>query len=289
MLPPVSSRPHTKPHQTGRGSSRPSVQGTGQQRPRHRAGAIELSLPLDRRQCRNRPRLRRGPAASAWLACGVAALLLAGVPSARAGELDLHVRVPPVEVDVETSLIPNGLVGPQQGADPEPEPDPAPGVERQPKATPAPTPPQTPPRATAPGLPAAPVGGPPPEAPIQDLPEPGRSTEANPHRGQGQRVVPRRSSRPETTDSRSPGPRGVGKSTARGGRAPSNAGATTPVEPAPRRLAMTAVAAVKRLSFPLSLALLVAAFLLVQARLDRRDPKFTLAPLDSKHDLLSFE
>jgi hypothetical protein len=52
---------------------------------------------------------------------------------------------------------------------------------------------------------------------------------------------------------------------------------------------MTAVAAVKRLSFPLSLALLVAAFLLVQARLDRRDPKFTLAPLDSKHDLLSFE
>lgn len=289
MLPPVSSRPHTKPHRTGRGSSRPSVQGTGQQRAGRRAGAIELSLPLDRWQCRNRPRLRRGPAASALLACGVAALLLAGAPSARAGEIDFHVHVPPVEVDVETSLIPNGLIGPQQGADPEaepkPEPDPAPGVERQPKASPAPTPP----RATAPGLPAGPDGGPPPEAPIRELPESRRSTEANPLPGRAQRVAPRRSSRPETTDSRSPGPRGVSESTARGGRAPSDSGPPTPVEPAPRRLAMTAAAAVKRLSFPLSLALLVAAFLLVQARLDRRDPKFTLAPLDSKHDLLSFE
>jgi hypothetical protein len=293
MLPPVSSRPRIKPHRTGRGSSRASVQGTGQQRALRRAGAIELSLPPVRGQRRNRPRLRRGAPASAWLACGVAALLLAGVPSARAGELDLHVHVPPVEVDVETSLVPNGLVGPQQGADPdpepEPEPDPAPGVERQPKATPAPPPPQTRPRETAPGLPAAPVGGPSPEAPIQELPESRRSTEANHLPGRAQRVAPRRSSRPETTDSRSPGPRGVSESTARGGRAPSNAGPPTAAEPEPRRLAVTALAAVKRLSFPLSLALLVAAFLLVQAHLDRRDPKFTLAPLDSKHDLLSFE
>jgi hypothetical protein len=275
----------------GRGSSRPSVEGTGPQRPRRRARAIELSLPLDRRHRKNRPRLRRAAPASALVVCGVAALLLAGAPSARAAEIDVHVHVPPVEVDVETSLIPNGLIGPQQeaGPKPQPEPDTAPAVERQPKPSPAPTPPQTPPRATAPGLPTAHVGGPPPEAPPQELPELKRSTEANPHRGQGGRVAPHGSSRPESTDSRSPGPRGVGESTARGGRAPSNTGLTTPAEPAPRRLPVTTLAAVKGLSFPLSLALLVAGFLLVQGRLDRRDPKFTLAPLDSKHDLLSFE
>ena len=44
----------------------------------------------------------------------------------------------------------------------------------------------------------------------------------------------------------------------------------------------------ERFSFPLSLALLVFFFMVVQGRIDRRDPKLRLAPLDSKHDLATF-
>jgi hypothetical protein len=58
-----------------------------------------------------------------------------------------------------------------------------------------------------------------------------------------------------------------------------------------RRLSELSKAAVKtanRFSFPLSLALLVVAFLAIQGRIDRRDPKLRLAPVDSKHDLVSF-
>jgi hypothetical protein len=43
-----------------------------------------------------------------------------------------------------------------------------------------------------------------------------------------------------------------------------------------------------KLSFPLGLTLLVIAFLAIQGRLDRRDPKLRLAPIDSKHDLVPF-
>jgi hypothetical protein len=43
-----------------------------------------------------------------------------------------------------------------------------------------------------------------------------------------------------------------------------------------------------RFAFPLILALLVVAFLAVQSRIDRNDPKLRLAPIDSKHDLVSF-
>jgi hypothetical protein len=34
--------------------------------------------------------------------------------------------------------------------------------------------------------------------------------------------------------------------------------------------------------------MLVGAFLMVQNRIDRKDPKLALAPVDSEHDLLSF-
>jgi hypothetical protein len=58
-----------------------------------------------------------------------------------------------------------------------------------------------------------------------------------------------------------------------------------------RKLSELSKAAVKtanRFSFPLGLAVLVIAFLAIQGRIDRLDPKLRLAPVDSKHDLLSF-
>ena len=53
-------------------------------------------------------------------------------------------------------------------------------------------------------------------------------------------------------------------------------------------LSQVAMKTAKRYSFPLSLALFVFAFMVVQGRIDRRDPKLRLAPLDSKHDLATF-
>jgi hypothetical protein len=53
-------------------------------------------------------------------------------------------------------------------------------------------------------------------------------------------------------------------------------------------LSRVALKTAERYSFPLSLALFVLLFMAVQSRIDRRDPKLRLAPLDSKHDLASF-
>jgi hypothetical protein len=55
-----------------------------------------------------------------------------------------------------------------------------------------------------------------------------------------------------------------------------------------RELSKAAVKTANRFSFPLILAVLVVAFLAVQGRIDRRDPKLRLAPVDSKHDLIPF-
>ena len=52
-------------------------------------------------------------------------------------------------------------------------------------------------------------------------------------------------------------------------------------------LGESAIEAIKDFAFPLILTILVGAFLAVQHRFDRRDPKLVLAPLD--HDYLSFE
>lgn len=46
--------------------------------------------------------------------------------------------------------------------------------------------------------------------------------------------------------------------------------------------------AAEQVAFPLALTLLVIGFLMVQNRIDRKDPKLALAPVDSEHDLLSF-
>jgi hypothetical protein len=53
-------------------------------------------------------------------------------------------------------------------------------------------------------------------------------------------------------------------------------------------LSQAALTTAHKLSFPLGLTVLVIAFLGVQGRLDRRDPKLRLAPIDSKHDLVPF-
>lgn len=55
------------------------------------------------------------------------------------------------------------------------------------------------------------------------------------------------------------------------------------------QLAQAAGDAVQKLAFPLGLALMVGAFLIVQGRIDRKDAKLALAPIDSEQDLLSFQ
>jgi hypothetical protein len=54
------------------------------------------------------------------------------------------------------------------------------------------------------------------------------------------------------------------------------------------QLAQAATEAAEKLAFPLGLALMVGAFLMVQGRIDRKDAKLVLAPIDSEQDLLSF-
>lgn len=50
-----------------------------------------------------------------------------------------------------------------------------------------------------------------------------------------------------------------------------------------------AVPIARDLGFPLALAALVSAFVMVQGRLDRRDPKLAAAPISVHDDLLAFE
>lgn len=49
-----------------------------------------------------------------------------------------------------------------------------------------------------------------------------------------------------------------------------------------------AIEAAEGVAFPLALALMVGGFLMVQNRIDRRDPKLALAPIDSDNELLTF-
>jgi hypothetical protein len=252
---------------------------------------LAARLVAERVNTHRRARPHRGPPASALLACGVALLLTAGLPSARAAEIDLQVPVPSVDVEVEPNLNPNVLIGPQGKVEPEPVPEPVPapgpalGVQREsavPRARTSPAP-------DAPAARGTPGARARPKAFTQEVIEPAHLASARPGTGQGEGAARRQSSRPASKDDGSAGPRGVRESTDRGGHPSSRAARAAPAEPPPRRLPVAVVTAVKALSFPLALALLVAGFLLVQGRLDRRDPKLTLAPLDSKHDLQSFE
>jgi hypothetical protein len=53
-------------------------------------------------------------------------------------------------------------------------------------------------------------------------------------------------------------------------------------------LAEAAVEAVKKFAFPLFLSLLVGCFMLIQDRVDKKDPKLALAAVDGEQDWLSF-
>jgi hypothetical protein len=55
------------------------------------------------------------------------------------------------------------------------------------------------------------------------------------------------------------------------------------------RIAAAAAETAQKLAFPLTLTLVVAGFLLLQGRIDRKDPKLALAALDSDETLLSFQ
>ncbi|MGH2819785.1 MAG: hypothetical protein ACRDJ5_03935 [Actinomycetota bacterium] len=46
---------------------------------------------------------------------------------------------------------------------------------------------------------------------------------------------------------------------------------------------------ISRYGFPLALIAIAAIFLAIQSRLDRKDPKLALAPVDSTHELLTFK
>ena len=49
------------------------------------------------------------------------------------------------------------------------------------------------------------------------------------------------------------------------------------------------IEAVRQFSFPLFLAVGVGAFLLMQSRIDRKDPKLAIAPVDARDDLVVFD
>ena len=64
--------------------------------------------------------------------------------------------------------------------------------------------------------------------------------------------------------------------------------ATSADESLVSQIGRIAAEAAKQMAFPLALTLLVGAFLTMQNRMDRKDPKLALAPVDSEHDLLTF-
>lgn len=65
--------------------------------------------------------------------------------------------------------------------------------------------------------------------------------------------------------------------------------ASPPVEQSlVQQIGRIAAEAVKQAAFPIALILLVVGFLMIQNRMDSRDPKLALAPVDSHHDSLSF-
>ena len=67
-----------------------------------------------------------------------------------------------------------------------------------------------------------------------------------------------------------------------------SASEAAPEEGLVSQLGKIATEALEQAAFPLALTLMVIAFLMVQNRLDRKDPKLALAPVDSEQDLLSF-
>jgi hypothetical protein len=187
------------------------------------------------------------------------------------------------DVVLRTWAVPPVLLGPTvtPPADPAP-PDAPPFVPKAEKPRPASDPqPSGDQPAPSPDR-APPADGPAPRRFV----EAGHATSARPHPQPARRArhvaTPRHAPRHHAR--RTPGPLVTRTPTPR--HRPSHA-----ARGLKRRLSELSKAAVKtanRFSFPLSLALLVIAFLAIQGRIDRRDPKLRLAPVDSKHDLVSF-
>jgi hypothetical protein len=70
---------------------------------------------------------------------------------------------------------------------------------------------------------------------------------------------------------------------------PSASGVLPSVPDTIHELSTAVTKAAKTYVFPMALTLIVVLFLLVQSRLDRRDPKLSMAPVDSKLDEMDFE
>jgi hypothetical protein len=71
--------------------------------------------------------------------------------------------------------------------------------------------------------------------------------------------------------------------------ASSSAASSSSSTPILTQLAQAALEAGEKLAFPLALGLMVVAFLMVQGRIDRKDAKLVLAPIDAEQELLSFQ
>lgn len=124
-------------------------------------------------------------------------------------------------------------------------------------------------------------GGPPTTvASVASTPTPGAPASATPPSGRGPTAPGPAPARKPTVKPTAPGP------------APGTAVAveptveTEPAVPPPTEDGVAPTA--RRLGFPLALAALVSAFVAVQGRLDRRDPKLAVAPVSVHDDLLPF-
>lgn len=142
---------------------------------------------------------------------------------------------------------------------------------------------------TDPTTPNKPTVNPGPDKPGQPNKGPGKA-------GPGDRVKGHEQTRPDGLDRRSPNgpPNGLLDprlastfSREAGTVAVSDASASALPRGPLESLGRAAVEAVKKFAFPLLMTLAVGAFLLIQSRIDKRDPKLALAPVD--FDMLGFE
>ncbi|HEU4480837.1 MAG TPA: hypothetical protein VFS18_03050, partial [Actinomycetota bacterium] len=145
---------------------------------------------------------------------------------------------------------------PTPSDDPSPTPSETPAPTPTPSETPAPTP-------EPPAGPTLPTGGGGVPAVSDPDPDPKPAADPAPPSADGRPTLDEPQSEPE--------------------------GAVAEVLSQAEKLGRAAVLTVKKLAFPLFLAILVLLFILVQHWLDRKAPKLAWAPVESKYDLVGFE
>lgn len=167
------------------------------------------------------------------------------------GQATAQIDTPVGELPVPTTLPPVLGGGPDDGVNP-------------PGSTPTPTVPATTP----------PTSPPPTEQPRESVDDPGSTSGGRP-----------------ASSSRRPasGVRSAPVVPGGDGTIEERAAADAAARPAIARLRRVTVPAARQFGFPLGLAVLVLAFLAVQARLDDRDPKLAAAPVTVDDDLLRFQ